>query len=117
MKAGIKEALGNLKKEGVSGVAILDKEGNVLEGDLPPSVHVETFGIMCATIVGAANSVNSELNRSSVGKTIIDSDQGRIIIANSGKDLVLAVVIGESKRLGVLFEEIENAVEKIKELS
>ncbi len=117
MMEDIDEVLQTLKREGVSGAAIVDKEGNVMESDLPAEVHVETFGIMCATIVGASNSLNSELGRSRVKKTIVDSDTGRIIIADAGEDLVLSVVIGESKRLGVLFDEIENAVERIKQIS
>ncbi len=106
---GLKKIIKNLKREGVAGVAIIDKEGNVVDSDLPSTVHVETFGIMCATIVGAANSVNSELDQKSVKKTIIDSEKGRIIMANAGENLVLAVVIEENKSLGVLFDEIEKA--------
>lgn len=116
MNGKLKEVLKNLKQEGVLGVAAVDKEGNIIKADLPSSVHKETFGIMCATIVGASTSVNSELEHGSVKRTIIDSDKGKLIIANTKTDLILTVVVAESQRLDVLSDDIRTAAKKIVEI-
>lgn len=109
------DILENLKKKGVYGSAIVDKEGGIIASDLPGGVHEDTFGIMCATITGASNSANSELDRGSVRRIIVDSEEGKIIITSTKNDLLLSVVVDESRRLGDLFEEINKSIETIKE--
>ncbi|MFP3871965.1 MAG: roadblock/LC7 domain-containing protein [Candidatus Natronoplasma sp.] len=108
------DVLENLKRKGVYGSAIIDREGGIITSDLPQEVHEETFGIMCATIIGASNSANSELERGSVKRIIVDSKEGKMIISNPGKDIILSVVVDTSGKLGALFEEINKTVENIK---
>lgn len=109
------DILENLKEEGVYGSAIVDKEGGIIESDLPRGVHEDTFGIMCATITGASNSANSELDRGSVRRVIVDSEEGKIIITSTKNDLLLSVVVDKSRKLGSLFEEINKSVKTIRE--
>lgn len=109
------EILENLKKEGVYGSAIVDKEGGIIASNLPREVHEDTFGIMCATITGASNSANSELDRGSVRRIIVDSEEGKIIITSTEDDLLLSVVVDKSRKLGALFEEINKSIKTIKE--
>ncbi len=115
MAKEFEKALENLKRKGVYGSAIIDREGGILKSDLPSEVHEETFGIMCATIMGASNSANSELERGSVKRIIVDSKEGKIILSNPGENIIFSVVVDTSERLGVLFEEINKTVEIIKE--
>ncbi|MBS3816433.1 MAG: roadblock/LC7 domain-containing protein [Candidatus Thermoplasmatota archaeon] len=110
-----RDILENLKRKGVYGSAVVDKEGGIIESDLPRNVHEDTFGIMCATIIGASNSANSELGRGSVRRIIVDSEEGKVIITSAGEDLLLSVVVDASRKLGTLFEEINKSVETIKE--
>lgn len=115
MAKELAEILEDLKRKGVSGSAIVDREGGIIESDLPSKAHEETFGIMCATMMGASNSANSELERGSVKRIIVDSKEGKIILSSPGKDVIFSVIVDSSKRLGALFEEINKAVESIKE--
>ncbi len=111
------DILENLEKKGVYGSAIVDKEGGIIASDLPREVHEDTFGIMCATITGASNSANSELERGSVRRVIVDSDEGKIIITSTENDLLLSVVVDKSRKLGALFEEINKSIKIIREKS
>lgn len=111
------EILDDLKIKGISGSAIIDKEGDIIETDLPEVVHEETFSIMCATVFGASTNANSELDRTSVNRIIVESNEGKIIITSVQQDRLLAVVVGDSEKLGVLFDEIKKAVKKIKQIS
>lgn len=115
MATNFGKVLENLKKEGVYGSAIIDKEGDVLASDLPTEVQEDTFGVMCATVIGASNTVNSEVDRGSVKRVVIDSKKGKIIIASTKMDLLLSVVVSRSQNLGALFEEINNSVKMLKE--
>lgn len=113
--AEMDEIISNLMRKGIKGSAVIDKEGSVYSSDLPRSVHEETFAIMCATIVGASNSANSELDRSRTNKVIIDSKEGHIVIANSKNNLLLTVIVDRKQQLGNIFDEVENAIKKIDE--
>ncbi|MFW6196152.1 MAG: roadblock/LC7 domain-containing protein [Thermoplasmatota archaeon] len=115
--AEMDEIISNLMRKGIRGSAVIDKEGNVYSSDLPRSIHEETFAIMCATIVGASNSANSELDRSRTNKVIIDSKEGHIVIANTKNNLLLTVIVDKKRELGMIFEEIENAVNMINEVN
>ncbi len=109
------EVISNLMRKGIKGSAVIDKEGSVYSSDLPPSVHEETFAIMCATVVGASNSANSELDRGGANKVIIDSKEGHIVIANTKNNLLLTVIVDDKKELGMIFDEVEKAINKINE--
>ena len=47
---------------GGKAAALVSRDWSVLFADLPTGVYTETFAIMCATILGAAATANSELN-------------------------------------------------------
>ncbi|MFO7991437.1 MAG: roadblock/LC7 domain-containing protein [Thermoplasmata archaeon] len=109
--------LSDLKGKGVFGSAVISRDGMIISSDLPAGVHEETFSIMCATIIGAANTANSELDRRSPNKIIVDSDEGRIIIANAGSKLILSVVVDSTHILSELFDHIKVATDRIQTMS
>ncbi len=109
------ELLNNLKRKGVYGSALIDREGSIIKSNLPHEVHQETFGIMCATVIGAANSANSELDRGRIRRIIVDSREGKIIINSTEKNVILAVVVDSSEKLGLLFEEINKTINTLRE--
>lgn len=113
--ASMDEVISGLMRKGIKGSAVVDKEGSVYSSDLPPSVHEETFAIMCATIIGASNSANSELDRGSTNKVIIDSKDGHIVIASTKNNLLLSVIVDKREDLEIIFDEVENAIKKINE--
>jgi len=112
---GMDEVITSLMRKGIKGSAIIDKEGSVYSSDLPPSVHEETFAIMCATVVGASNSANSELDMSGTNKVIIEAKEGHIVIANTKNNLLLTVIVDKKRELGKIFNEVEKAISKINE--
>jgi len=115
MEKRIKKIFDDLRREGVVGLAAVDKEGEVIASDLPPTAHVETFGIMTATVIGASSSANSELDRGSVKITTIDSGKGKIILANTIGDLIICVVTDRSLDHQEMYSDIHSAVDKINE--
>ena len=113
--ANMDEVISNLMRKGIKGSAVIDKEGSVYSSDLPPSVHEETFAIMCATVIGASNSANSELERGGTNKVIIDSNEGHIVIANTKNNLLLTVIVDKKREMGMIIDEVETAIKMINE--
>ena len=116
MEREIRKVFGDLKREGIIGLAIVDKEGEVIESVLPSQVHLETFAIMGATIIGAASSAMSELDISGVDITTVYSGEGKIIYANTDVDLILCVVTDKSFEVENILEDIDNAVENLNQI-
>ncbi len=100
-----------LSKKGVYGSALISREGMILYSDLPASVHEETFGIMVATMVGAGKTANSELDRSSPSKIIVDSKDGRIVTVSVGRNKIISVVVDSTYQLAPLFKYLNEVVE------
>lgn len=109
----MKEVLDNLRRDGIIGMAIVDKEGEIITSKLPSQVHEETFGIMSATVIGASSSANSELGRGSVETAVLHSSLGKIVLANTDVGLILCLVTNESFDIQTIFDDIKNAVERL----
>lgn len=113
MKREIREVLDNLRRDGIIGMAVVDKEGEIIASKLPGQVHEETFGIMSATVIGASSSANSELDRGSIEIAILHSDEGKIVLANTKVELILGLVTEESFDVQSMFDDIHDAVERL----
>lgn len=105
--------LEKLKREGTLGSAVFSRDGVVLNSDLPSSTHEETFAIMCATIIGAANTANGELDRGKPEKVIIDSKEGRILLVSAGKNKILSVLVDSTHDLKKIFQATKKIADQI----
>ena len=115
-KEGIENVLKTLAKMGARGAIVLDKDGTHITSDLPGDINQNTFSIMCATVMGAAKTANSELDRKPLRKVSIDSQDRRIIMMNAGRKLVLSVIVSSSVNMERAEEGISQAAEKIGEM-
>ncbi len=96
MKELMKERLSGLKDCcGAVASAVVSRDGLVIAADVPPGTFVETFAIMCATIMGAAATSNNELQRANPEKIVIEgADTKTYILAAGRRALVVAVTDG-----------------------
>jgi predicted regulator of Ras-like GTPase activity (Roadblock/LC7/MglB family) len=96
--------MSEMMKERVSGLrdccgavasAVVSRDGLVIAADVPPGTFVETFAIMCATILGAAVTSNNELKRGNPDRITIEGPDSKTYIMAAGKKaLVVAVTDG-----------------------
>jgi uncharacterized protein len=103
------------KLEGVDATAVVSRDGILVGAEIPPEVHGETFAIMSATMLGAAITANSELNKNMPSKVIVESDDGFTIVAGAGINSIL-VVSAKGTDKSKLLKITEAAIEKIKKL-
>ena len=97
------------KASGAVAVAVVSRDGVVLEADMPPSVGRETFSIMCATILGAGMTAAHELGKTPPHRVILESEDLRIVIRESGRrSMVVAVVHPDTdiERLDAVLKEL-----------
>lgn len=96
MSDQIKERLLGLRDCcGAVASAVVTRDGLVIAADVPPGTFVETFAIMCATMLGAAVTSNNELRRGSPERITIEGEGTKTyILAGGRKALAVAVTDG-----------------------
>ncbi len=104
----MEKILDYLKEEGVLGTAIISKNGDILTSDLKSNVSDETFALMMATILGAAQTVNTDLGMGPSNIIVIYSQRGKIIIATIGKKEFVAIITERNFNSTELFHKLED---------
>jgi predicted regulator of Ras-like GTPase activity (Roadblock/LC7/MglB family) len=79
----------------ISGIAtaLISRDGQVLFAEVPEGTYVETFAIMCATVMGAAVTANAELSRTPPGRILIEGRDSTTIIVASGRNALLVALV------------------------
>jgi predicted regulator of Ras-like GTPase activity (Roadblock/LC7/MglB family) len=117
IKEEMEKFLGDLKRIGdVQASAIVSRDGLLMASDIPQSIHAEAFAAMNATMVGAAETATSELNKGALGRVIIESRDVKIIACGAGPKALLVVMTGPGAGLGLILVEMGKVSEKVKEL-
>jgi uncharacterized protein len=94
--------------------ALVSRDGLVLYADVPAGVYTETFAIMCATILGAAATANTELNRAPPDRIVVEGNDSRTIIVGSGKKALLVAVVDQSADVPKVLGEVAKVAELLK---
>jgi hypothetical protein len=103
-------------KQRIGGIAaaLVSRDGLVLYADVPAGVYTETFAIMCATILGAAATANTELNRAPPERIVIEGNDSRTVIVGSGKKALLVAVVDQSADVQKVLAEATKVAELLK---
>ncbi len=100
-------ALTDLKTRiGGTATALVSRDGRVLYADVPTGVHPETFAIMCATILGAAATANTELNRAPPERIVVEGNDSKTIIVGSGTKALLVAVVDRTSDVTKLLGDV-----------
>ena len=103
-------------KARINGIAtaLVSRDGLVLYADVPAGVYTETFAIMCATILGAAATANTELNRAAPERIVVEGNDSRTIIVGSGKKALLVAVVDQTSDVPKVLAEVVKVAEMLK---
>ena len=107
--------LRELRQEGVRSSAVISRDGLVIASDLDAGSYVETFAIMCATLMGAAVTANMELKRSSPEKVTVESSDGKMLIMNAGRKAVVVSVLEGGSDEDAVTKHMAKIAEHIKQ--
>ncbi len=111
------EILRELKKiGGIEASAVVSRDGILMASDIPDDVHGETFAIMSATMLGAAITANSELRKKQPDRIIVESGDGRTIVAGAGEKSLIVVSTRGPTELGAVLKAVEGATSKVEEI-
>ena len=101
-------------KVGGIATALVSRDGLVLYADVPAGVYTETFAIMCATILGAAATANTELNRAPPERIVVEGNDSRTIIVGSGKKALLVAVVDQTADVAKVLDEVAKVADLLR---
>jgi predicted regulator of Ras-like GTPase activity (Roadblock/LC7/MglB family) len=103
-------------KQRIGGIAtaLVSRDGLVLFADVPSGVYTETFAIMCATILGAAATANTELSRAPPDRIVIEGNDSKTIVVGSGKKALLVAVVDQNADAQKVLAEATKVAELLK---
>ncbi len=105
--------LGKEAKDGIKLMAIVSRDGMLINSYLNTngSVHLDTFAAMCATLVGAAETISIELKRKEPEVITVESKDVLILVKPLGSDMLLVCVSDKT----IEFKELGEYIKGIKE--
>jgi predicted regulator of Ras-like GTPase activity (Roadblock/LC7/MglB family) len=113
----LQEILENLKNLGsIEACAIASRDGLLMSSDMPEGIMGETFAAMSATMLGAAETAASELNKGLPSRVIVESKSGKLICMGAGPKALLVAMTEHDTGLGLILLELDKAVASIKEI-
>ncbi|MCX9013516.1 MAG: roadblock/LC7 domain-containing protein [Candidatus Methanoperedens sp.] len=113
----IEKVLADMKKvRGVEACAAVSRDGLLISAIMQNKRFAESFAAMSATMLGAAETATTELNKGVPDRVIVESKRGRLITAGAGPKALIVVLVDSNTGLGLVLLELEKSAEKLKEL-
>jgi len=100
MENNLNQALSQfMKVKGVTAVALVGRDGFVIDSISNNDVDMDALGAMVATAVGTAESLGQEFNLGAMDQYLSEYANGKVIMASAVDD-ILAVFTDESAIIG-----------------
>ncbi|MEA3283066.1 MAG: roadblock/LC7 domain-containing protein [Euryarchaeota archaeon] len=111
------KVLADLGKIGdVEASAVATRDGLLMNADMHNMGDPEMFVAMSATMLGAAETATTELNKDIPNRVIVEFDNGKLICMGAGPKAILVVMTTPEAGLGLVLVEMAKATEKIGKL-
>jgi uncharacterized protein len=101
---------------GGKATAIVSRNGVVLFAVVPSGVYVDTFAIMCATVLGAATAASTELHRAAPERILIEGADSTTLILGTGGKALLVSVVDRSADTAQVLQEVAQVSEMLRGL-
>jgi predicted regulator of Ras-like GTPase activity (Roadblock/LC7/MglB family) len=98
--------------EGVEAVALVGRDGFVIDSASGTDLNMDALGAMVATSVEAAENLGKELNLGNMGQYLSEFTNGKVIMAPI-KDDILAVFTNKSVVIGSVRYAISKEMPKL----
>lgn len=111
----LKPALRALRQScGAIASAVISRDGLVIAADVPEGVSMETFAIMCATLMGAASTAHSELRVGTPQHVLVESEDAKMVVVGGGRKAIIVAVMGRKGDAGAALKKLDELAETIK---
>jgi len=115
MNMELKPALRALRQScGSIASAVVSRDGLIIAADVPEGVSMETFGIMCATLLGAASTANSELRIGTPIHVTVETEDAKMLVVGAGRKALIVTVVGRKGDPALALKKLDEIAETLK---
>ena len=112
--AGLKGIIEEIR--GISDIdafALVRRDGVVIAHGLNDGTDPRIIGAMTATITGTAELATEQLQQGRFLRTIVEFEQGKILLTNAGSQALLMSLVVSDANLGLVLLQLEKIGNKI----
>ncbi|MCD6146001.1 roadblock/LC7 domain-containing protein [ANME-2 cluster archaeon] len=110
------KVLSDLMKTGEIESSVIASRDGLLMASQMQKGDDETFAAMSATMLGAAETASTELEKGIPDRVIVESNDGKLIAIGAGPKALVVVLTPPDAGLGLVLVELGKAAEKIKKI-
>jgi predicted regulator of Ras-like GTPase activity (Roadblock/LC7/MglB family) len=97
----------------VEASAIVSVDGLIIASALPPTVEEDRVSAMSAAMQSLGERIASELGRGLLSQVYIKGEGGFVLLTSVGEEAVLTVLARDGAKLGLIFLDMQRAVEEL----
>ena len=113
----VEKLLSDLKAiGGVEACAAISRDGLLISAIIQKEQFADSLAAMSATILGAAETATTQLEKGVPNRVIVETDHGILIVVGAGPKALLILQAGPKAGLGLILLELEKAARKLKEI-
>jgi len=104
-------------RSGITGSAIVNRNGLLITSRLPRDVDKRKIGAIAATMFGAIETASTALKHNETVYSLnIELDEYQLIVFNASDDIIFASLIDINVNLGLILIELEETLKKIRNI-
>ncbi len=103
--------------EGIQSVALVSREGLIVNSILEEDVSPMHIAAMSAIILSTCERVLMELKKGELDVCIIQGTDGKFIVMECGEDFIIVCVLEEDARMDIAFTKMRATVNKVLDLT
>ncbi|MCZ7384779.1 MAG: roadblock/LC7 domain-containing protein [Candidatus Methanoperedens sp.] len=101
---------------GVEASIAASRDGLLIRGNMPKEKLLASLAAMSATMLGAAETATTQVEKGLPARVIVESDYGRLIIVGAGPKALLIILANLNSSLGLILIELDKSAKMLKEL-
>jgi predicted regulator of Ras-like GTPase activity (Roadblock/LC7/MglB family) len=100
----------------VEAAAIVSVDGLSMASSLPGHIEEDRVSAMSAAMVSLGERISSELGRGLLEQVMVKGESGYVILTSVGEEAVLTVLARKEAKLGLIFLDVNRAVDALNQL-
>ena len=100
----------------LEGAAVVSVEGLMIASRLPEVLSEDVMAAMSAAMLALGERIAQDLNRGKLDQVVIKGDQGYVLLMAVNDNAVLAALVSEEAKLGLVFLDMRKALLDLRQL-
>lgn len=100
----------------VEAAAVVSVDGLSMASSLPADIEEDRVSAMSAAMLSLGERISSELGRGELEQVMVKGENGYVILTAVGEEAVLTVLARQDAKLGLIFLDVNRAVDALSSL-